>query len=186
MILFDYSLILKYIDRRVEELDRKQTGGQASAHEASVLEKLLSIDRHAAVVMVMDMLFAGVDTVGSTRNYISNPDFVVHHFCPHSFQKTSTAVIGCLYHLAKNPEKQEKLRNEIRTYLPTKTSQLAVDSLNSTPYLRACFKESMRLSPIFTGLIRTSGQDIVLQGFQVPKGVSNRTQARTNLLQPSH
>lgn len=68
MIPFNCSLILKYIDRRVEELDRKRPG-QGSAHEASVLEKLLSIDRHAAVVMVMDMLFAGVDTVGLAYKY---------------------------------------------------------------------------------------------------------------------
>lgn len=34
-----------------------------TTNEESVLQKLLKIDRHAALVMVSDMLFAGVDTV---------------------------------------------------------------------------------------------------------------------------
>lgn len=41
--------------------DNKQTTGTDT--EESVLQKLLKIDRHAAIVMVSDMLFAGVDTV---------------------------------------------------------------------------------------------------------------------------
>lgn len=43
-------------------LDNKGVS-QDSDWEPSVLEKLLKKDRHAAVVMAMDMLMAGVDTV---------------------------------------------------------------------------------------------------------------------------
>lgn len=39
--------------------------------------------------------------------------------------------------------------------------------------MRACLKEAIRLSPIVVGGFRATGQDIVLQGYQVPKGVWN-------------
>lgn len=38
------------------------------------------------------------------------------------------------------------------------------------PYLRACLKESLRITPITPGNFRASGQDIVLSGYQIPKG----------------
>jgi len=134
------DLVLKYVDNRISQLEKSNT-----SRETSVLEKMLKIDRHAAVVMAMDMLFAGVDTTAATT-------------------------VGVLYHLAKNPDKQQKLREEVRTLLPKPDSKLTVDSLNTIPYLRGCIKESMRLSPILPGGFRASGQDIVLQGYQVPKG----------------
>lgn len=37
---------------------------QDDAREQSVLEKLLKIDRRVAIIMALDMLMAGVDTVG--------------------------------------------------------------------------------------------------------------------------
>lgn len=88
--------------------------------------------------------------------------------------QTSATTVGCLYHLAKNPDKQEKLRQEIRGILPTVQSKLSPESLNNIPYMRACFKESMRISPIISGGGRSTGRDIILKGYQIPKGVSNK------------
>lgn len=52
---------IKYI-----ELARKRMKQQTpkAPEEMSVLEKLIKIDKKIAVVMAMDMLFAGIDTVG--------------------------------------------------------------------------------------------------------------------------
>lgn len=60
------SSVLTYVNKSIEELEKRQHNNVTN-REASVLEKLLKIDRHAAVVMTMDMLMAGVDTVG--HNY---------------------------------------------------------------------------------------------------------------------
>lgn len=87
-----------------------------------------------------------------------------------NFFQTSSSVISALYHLAKNPEKQEILRQEILKILPNRDSKLSNDSLNNIPYLRACLKEAMRLNPITIGTIRGAGQDLVLNGYQIPKG----------------
>lgn len=37
--------------------------------------------------------------------------------------------------------------------------------------MRACLKESLRLSPVLAGNARQTGRDVVLSGYQVPKGV---------------
>lgn len=55
--------------------------------------------------------------------------------------------------------------------MPTSDSPLTEESLQNAPYLRACLKESLRLNPIIAGNFRATGQDIVLSGYRVPKGV---------------
>jgi cytochrome P450 family 12 len=96
--------------------------------------------------MVLDSLIAGVDT-------------------------TTTGLVSVLYGLAKNPEKQEILREEVLKILPEKSSKLTTQSLNNNPYLRAVVKEALRLNPPISGNIRSAGQDLVLKGFQIPKDV---------------
>lgn len=78
---------------------------------------------------------------------------------------------SCLYHLAKNPDKQETLRQEIFKNLPERNSKLTNDSLNNLPYMRACLKEALRMNPVLVGNARTTGRDLVLNGYQVPKGI---------------
>lgn len=78
-----------------------------------------------------------------------------------------------LYHLAKNPAKQEKLRKEIQNLPLDKNGNLMPTSLLKIPYLRACTKEAMRLSPIIGGTARAAGRDLVIKGYQIPKGVSD-------------
>ncbi|KAF7283082.1 hypothetical protein GWI33_001488 [Rhynchophorus ferrugineus] len=114
-------------------------------HDKSVLEKLIEKDRRIAITMVNDMMIAGIDTTGKT-------------------------IAAVLYYLAKNPGKQEKLRQELKTYLPEKSSPVNKDLTRASPYLKAVIKEAMRLSPIAIGILRTSVKDMVLNGYQIPKG----------------
>jgi cytochrome P450 len=46
--------------------------------------------------------------------------------------------------LAKNPDKQQELFEEIRRYLPDKEHPVTSDILNELKYLKACIKESLR------------------------------------------
>lgn len=136
--------IKKYIQAAVERFEKNPS---ASDNEMGVLEKLIKIDKNIGVAMAEDMLLAGVDT-------------------------TSTAVTSVLYNLAKHPEKQQKLREEILTILPEKSSKLTPASFNSIPYLRAVIKEALRLLPVTNGNIRALDHDLVLQGYRIPKDVS--------------
>lgn len=57
-ILLFSSITMKYVDDAIKRLDN--TGNES---QYSVLQKLLKIDRHYAVLIALDMLFAGIDTV---------------------------------------------------------------------------------------------------------------------------
>lgn len=136
---------LYYIDEAIEKFEENPS----SEHnrEPSVLEKLLKIDKHVAVVMALDMFLAGVDT-------------------------TSSTTANLLYYLAKNPVKQDKVREEVRGLQLDANGKLTPSSFLNAPYLRACLKEVMRLAPIIGGTARAAGRDLVIKGYQVPKGVS--------------
>lgn len=53
------SIITEYIDQAIEEFEKNPSSGG----EESVLQKLLKIDKKVAIVMALDMMMAGVDTV---------------------------------------------------------------------------------------------------------------------------
>uniref|UniRef100_A0A1E1W6Z4 Cytochrome P450 n=1 Tax=Pectinophora gossypiella TaxID=13191 RepID=A0A1E1W6Z4_PECGO len=68
---------------------------------------------------------------------------------------TMTAV---LYHLGTHIDKQDKLRQELSS------------DFESTKYLRACIKESMRLMPVVPGNLRMITKDYNIFGYRIPKG----------------
>lgn len=143
----DYFLevAMKYINQATERLKSLPPD---SDRELTVLEKLLARDENpkTAIVMALDMMTAGIDT-------------------------TSHATAVALYFLAKNPDKQQKLFEEIQRYLPDKNQAVTSDILNNLKYLKACIKESMRMKPIAIGNIRLMQKDTVLSNYKIPKGV---------------
>lgn len=100
-----------------------------------------------------------------------------------------------LYFLAKNPEKQEKLREEIFAIVGPKGSRITSSALEELHYLKACINESLRLvvseintklhlnikfkygyslMPAAIGNARYANKDLVLSGYRVHKGVSKK------------
>ena len=53
--------------------------------------------------------------------------------------------------------------------LPQKCTAITETKLNQVPYLRYVLKESLRLYPVISENLRSTGQDLVLNGYQVPK-----------------
>lgn len=103
--------------------------------QKGVLEKLLEINEEYAHIMAIDMLFAGVDTTANTM--------------------TAT-----LYLLAKNADKQEKLREEV------------LSNSEKRPYLRACIKESIRVMPVAAGNTRLTTKEYNILGYRIPKDMN--------------
>ena len=59
-------MILHYIDLAIKEMD--QENSTSTDNEDSILKKLLRVDKRVAVIVVSDLMLAGVDTV-SNSNY---------------------------------------------------------------------------------------------------------------------
>ncbi|TFK40022.1 cytochrome P450 [Crucibulum laeve] len=72
---------------------------------------------------------------------------------------TSTALSRILHVLSTHPEAQEKLRQEI---LSIGEGEIPYDTLVSLPYLDAVCRETLRLYPPVTMVVRTAREDVVL------------------------
>ncbi|XP_019847577.2 probable cytochrome P450 12e1, mitochondrial [Bactrocera dorsalis] len=137
----------KYINEALMRIEHDSEGNLTSelGKEKSVLEKLVRVDKKFAVVMALDMMIAGIDTTAST-------------------------LTGILLCIAKNPDKQQKLFEELKQILPEKHSQLTTQNMQNLPYLRACIKEGIRRYPLFPGTMRRLPNDVVLSGYRIPAG----------------
>ncbi|XP_013108720.2 probable cytochrome P450 12c1, mitochondrial [Stomoxys calcitrans] len=139
-----------------ESLQRIAERGEAEGEGKSVLEQLVKINPKIAVTMMADMIIAGIETA-------------------------SSAICAILLCLATHPEKQQKLRQEVLSVVG-RTDKFTMENLKRMPYLKACIKESLRLYPVLFGNVRTTGMDLCLSSYQIPKG-TNVFMASNMLLQ---
>merc|ERR1739845_49317 len=94
--------------------------------------------------MGMLLLQAGVDTTANVTNWL-------------------------FINIANNPHVQDKLREEILSVCPT--GDVLEEHLKQMPYLKACIRESHRLTPAITlGTVRPTPTDMVMSGYQIPEG----------------
>ncbi|XP_078056217.1 cholesterol side-chain cleavage enzyme, mitochondrial-like [Mustelus asterias] len=82
---------------------------------------------------------------------------------------TSMTLLWTMYELAKYPNVQENLRNEILE-ANQKTEGDLLQMLKSVPLLRASLKETLRLHPVAVTLQRYTNEDITLQNYHIPFG----------------
>ena len=83
---------------------------------------------------------------------------------------TTSGISWTLYCLAKYPEHQEKVREEVRNVLMGR-EWLEYDDLKDLKYTQWCIKEAMRLYPPVFQFYRTLLEDVELDGYLIPKGV---------------
>ena len=72
-----------------------------------------------------------------------------------------------IYELAKNPDKQEKLRQEILSF---GKYELTAQDIGQMRYFRACLQESFRLNPTIATMVRVLPNDSVIRGHRIPAG----------------
>lgn len=95
---------------------------------------------------------------------------------------TATTLLWLLYDLARNPEAQALAAAEVRAEL-SPTGAWRPDA--KLPYLKACYRESLRHSPIGnTGTFRTTPADMELGGYHIPKGTRVNTVSAAMMMDP--
>ena len=135
------DLCSTYIHKAIEDIKTKD-----ATEDPSLLELFFArgCSESVAVVMALDMMFAGIDTSSHTSAY-------------------------AMYQMAKYPEVQNRLFEEVKKELPAKDSKLSMKSLDKLPYLRAVLKETMRTHPAAPAMARVLPQSMELNGYQIPE-----------------
>ncbi|XP_063586001.1 probable cytochrome P450 49a1 [Penaeus indicus] len=121
-----------------------------SEHEVSLMESLLmteGLTKKDVVTLILDMLFAGIDTTSHTLGFI-------------------------LYLLARNPDAQAKLQAEVDTVLRDHEGPLLPKHMAQFSYMKSVVKETLRMYPLTLGVGRILEKDCVLSGYAVPKGAT--------------
>ncbi|GJQ72805.1 hypothetical protein Trydic_g1455 [Trypoxylus dichotomus] len=81
--------------------------------------------------------------------------------------------------LGNHPDAQHKAFLELQEVLGDKPIPTTTDELNRLKFLERVIKESLRLYPSVPGIARVIGQDISIDGYEIPKG----TQALLHIYQ---
>eukprot|EP01129_Flabellula_baltica_P014458 TRINITY_DN6919_c0_g1_i1.p1 TRINITY_DN6919_c0_g1~~TRINITY_DN6919_c0_g1_i1.p1 ORF type:complete len:443 (+),score=108.85 TRINITY_DN6919_c0_g1_i1:18-1346(+) len=87
-----------------------------------------------------------------------------------SVDTTSVTLQWIMYHLAKNPEKQEKLYEEFMSVVGD--TYLTPADFGKLSYAKACFRESTRITPSVTLISRILPVDVEIAGYNIPSGTS--------------
>lgn len=136
------SIMSKYVERAQTALREKRD--LKSPNEFSVIENLLvkeDVLVEDVMTVMLDMLLIGANATAHSVGFL-------------------------LYHLAKAPKCQKKLYDEIMQ----QPNEMTPETLKNMPYLQACIKESMRLSPPIPILNRILAKDAVIHKYVIPKG----------------
>nr|XP_053633245.1 probable cytochrome P450 49a1 isoform X1 [Cherax quadricarinatus] len=138
-------------DKNIRETEAALLAKEPSDdRELTLMEGLLlkpGLSRKDVVTLILDMLFAGVDT-------------------------TSHSLSFALYLLARHPEVQTRLQEEVDTVLGDHKGPLTYQHLAKFHYLKAVVKESMRVIPSVMAFARILEKDRVISGYLIPKGWS--------------
>ena len=145
--MYEYAEL--FIQRRINELEEQQRNKSRDPerNKAGFFEFLLSsgkLTKDDLLASVIDVLFAGVDTTSNTMQWV-------------------------LYMMAKNPDKQDILRQEVLSVLGDTTLATST-TLAQMPYLKAWVRETLRLYPVLFGIPRRSAENMILSGYLIPRG----------------
>ena len=117
----------------------------------------------------LDILLTAADEDGSGLTDLEIRD-EADTFMFEGHDTTTSGISWTLYCLAKYPEHQEKIRDEVRNVLMGR-EWLEYDDLKELKYTHWCIKEAMRLYPPVFFIVRRAASDLELDGHVIPKGM---------------
>lgn len=142
-----YNILKKYYDKKINN-DQDIEHAKFSKDQETIFTQMLNnseLDKKDLFMTIMDLFLAGLDTTSFTSGF-------------------------AVYFLTQNQDAQIKLREEVSKLLKKTNGQFNEEFLNSTPYLKACVKETYRMQPVSIGIGRVTDQDLILKEHKVPSG----------------
>uniref|UniRef100_A0A668ADT9 Cytochrome P450 family 27 subfamily A member 3 n=1 Tax=Myripristis murdjan TaxID=586833 RepID=A0A668ADT9_9TELE len=142
-----FKVAEELVQQKIDDVQEKLQLGQPV--EGEYLTHLLLSEQMTVTEIlgsITELLLAGVDT-------------------------TSNTISWTLYHMAKEPEIQEKLYQEVISVCPGEKVPTS-DDIANMPYLKAVIRETLRLYPVVPGNARlTVENEIVVGDHLFPKKV---------------
>ncbi|KAM4561906.1 cytochrome P450 [Fundulus diaphanus] len=140
-----FKVAEKLVNKKIEEI-QQNVNVDKDTEGAYLTHLLLSEQMTVREILgsITELLLAGVDT-------------------------TSNTISWSLYHLAKEPEIQERLYQEVIRVCPGDKVPVSED-ITKMPFLKAIIRETLRLYPVVPGNARvTAENEIVVGGYLFPK-----------------
>jgi len=129
------QLCREWLDSEIRMLRGKWTNGSMERIKVSKLKP------KEKLVMMMELLLAGVDTTASSFQFIFN-------------------------HLASNPEEGEVMYKQIMSV--TKGQPINEDTLKQLSTVRNFVLESNRITPVLLELGRSFPEEVIIGGYKIP------------------
>ena len=155
----DYSRMV--IQSRKKELE-------ISGNNQSMSESELKAKKKGKYLDFLDVLLIARDDEG---NGLTDQEIQaeVDTFLFEGHDTTTSGMCWTLFWLAKHPEHQERVREEVRSVLMGR-EWLEHDDLKELKYTLWCFKEAIRMCPPVFRISRETTEPIQLDGHEIPKG----------------
>ncbi|PWA30505.1 hypothetical protein CCH79_00015277, partial [Gambusia affinis] len=140
--------IFNQADRCIQNIYRqlRQEAGTSKEYPG-VLASLLLLDKLSIEdikASVTELMAGGVDT-------------------------TSITLLWTLYELARHPNLQEELREEVAAARTASQGDM-LDMLKRIPLVKGALKETLRLHPVAVSLQRYIAEDIIIKNYHIPAG----------------
>ncbi|KAK4693459.1 hypothetical protein P7C71_g3948, partial [Lecanoromycetidae sp. Uapishka_2] len=118
----------------------------------------------------MDILSVAIESGGFSEEELVNQMMT---FLAAGHETTASTLTWAFYLLSQNPEVQTRLREEVRTHLPSiddASATVTAASLDACHFLHAVCNEVLRLYAPVPITLREASQKTSIQGHVVPKG----------------
>ncbi|NP_001121192.1 cytochrome P450 CYP339A1 [Bombyx mori] len=144
------SLIGKYVLEAEQAISYKAKEIEEQYPNSNILINAMLLGQEKMnpediATVIMDMLLIGVNTITSSTSFL-------------------------LYYLAKYQKAQKILYKEIQENFPEQKIMDLTKIREQTPYLQACIKETLRLTPPIPVLTRILPKNITLDKYNIPRG----------------
>ncbi|KAK6430844.1 hypothetical protein LTR95_012998 [Oleoguttula sp. CCFEE 5521] len=135
----------------------KQTCRELIQHKRKVMQEKGETSKDILSVALSSGNFTDEELVNQMMTFL-----VAGH------ETTATSTIWAIFLLCRHPEAQAKLREEVRSLLPSPSSPITATQLDSCHYLHAVCSEVLRLYSPVSMTLRIADKDATLNGHFIP------------------